>query len=133
MNLFVQSPNLSHLDVAHGGGNQLWFGTLFFLAGAAVSVIGVQARFTTWTFDRYQSLITHRRETLRGVKINEYALRDIANVQITYSRSSKGSKTYRVELETRDGENIPLTSWYSSGYKNKERAADVIRAFLQSS
>ncbi len=130
VNIFLQFPNLSNLDVAVGGIGDLWFGMFFFLPGAALFVWGLQARFTTWIFDRMQGTIIYRSETLFGIKTKEYALRDIIEVQIAMSRGRRGGATYRVEMWTRSGTMIPMSLWYSSGRSSKEYAAAVIREFL---
>jgi len=131
INTFMKSPNLSQLEVSQGGVRDMWVGALFFLIGGGMLIGGIQMYFTTWTFDRIQGLVTHRRETLLGVKVAEYPLRDIMGAQIGRSYSRRGGTTYRVELLTRDGESIPMTRMYSSGESSKDRAAQVISAFLQ--
>ncbi|HNT74855.1 MAG TPA: hypothetical protein PKH77_07535 [Anaerolineae bacterium] len=131
INTFMKSPNLSQLDVSQGGVKDMWIGAIFFLVGGGTFIGCIQMYFTTWTFDRIQGLVTHRRETLLGVKIAEYPLRDITGAQVGWSRSSKGGITYRVELLTREGAPIPMTHMYSTGKSGKDRAAQVISAFLQ--
>ncbi len=140
-NTFVQRPNLTSLDIAYGGAKLWWFGAIFVLAGLVVAVLGLQATFTTWTFDRAQNTFVQRSETLLGVKVRESALQDLADVQVATSRGAssyshrshhRSGPTYRVELVFSDGNVIPLTLWYSSGYQDKERTAAVIREFLQS-
>lgn len=131
INTFMQHPTLSRLEVSQGGVKDMWAGALFFLIGSGVTIGGIQMYFTTWTFDRLQGLVTHRRETLFGVKIAEYPLRDITGAGVGSSRSSRGGTVFRVELTTRNGDPIPMTRMYSSGKSGKERAAQVIGAFLQ--
>ncbi|MBN2004349.1 MAG: hypothetical protein JXA21_13425 [Anaerolineae bacterium] len=131
VNTFVQYPNLTQLDVTYGGIKMIWFGAIFFAVGSLVAIFGLQTQFTTWTFDRLQGTLVRRSETLLGIRTSEYALRDVTEAQVTWSRGSRGSRTYRVELIMRDETTVPLTSFYSSGYNGKERAAATINEFLQ--
>jgi len=50
--------------------------------------------------------------------------------RLNTSRDSDRDRTYRVVLCTAQGQRIPTTSWYSSGYRGKQRTADVISAFI---
>ncbi|MEW5869497.1 MAG: hypothetical protein AB1894_09490 [Chloroflexota bacterium] len=71
--------------------------------------------------------------TIFGKKRREFLLSDIQGARLQHSRSSStrsSSRTYRVALVTIAGEEVPLTSYLSSGYLSKQRTADKIQAFL---
>jgi hypothetical protein len=70
----------------------------------------------------YRSLLHH--------STKEYPVSDVAAVLIGSSRSSKGGRTYRVELVLKSGERVPLRSYYSSGRDGKESQAARLRAAL---
>ena len=50
---------------------------------------------------------------------------------VTTSRGSKGSTTYRVELEAYNGQRYPITNYYSSGYSSKAKLQDKINSMIQ--
>lgn len=131
VNAFVQYPNLTQLDVAHSGIKIIWFGAIFLSVGLLVTIFSLQAQFTPWTFDRLQGTLVRRSETIFGVKVNEYTLRDITEAYVTMTRSRRSGRTFRVELMLRDETSVPLSMWYSSGQRDKERAAAIINQFLQ--
>ncbi len=108
----------------------IWFGVIFCVLGLLVSISGLQSTFTTWVFDRMQGTVVRRSETLLGIKTNEYALRDIAEAQVTWTSGRRGGRTSRVELVMRDETVVPLTSFYSSGHGDKQNAAAIINLFL---
>ena len=47
------------------------------------------------------------------------------------SKSSKGGTTYRVELETFNGNKFPVTTYYSSGYLSKEKLKNKINESIK--
>ncbi|MBN2004350.1 MAG: hypothetical protein JXA21_13430 [Anaerolineae bacterium] len=131
-NTFIQYPNLTNLDIESGeAGWIMWVNALFIVLGIVVIVAGLQAMFTTWTFDRTKGTLVQREETILGVKMYEYALRDIAGAHVASPRSGQSGGISRVELKLRDGTLIPMSSWNNGGYGSKERAARAIREFMQ--
>lgn len=113
-------------------GNKLWYGAFFLIVGAMLVGYGIQARSTTWTFDRARGNLVHRRRTISGVKSNEYALRDITAAQLGARADYRRVIFYGVELLTRSGATISITITPSNFDKSsKERAVTVINEFLQ--
>jgi len=131
INTFLQTRSQPTLEAARGGRWNLLFGLPFLLVGVGMVAASFQANSTTWTFDRTQGTITHQRGTLAGPRVDAYAMHDIAQVHLNESSDSDGDSTYRIELWTHTGQRIPMTKVYTSGYKNKERAIEIIRAFLR--
>lgn len=131
INTFLQSPEAPRLDVSHRATTSLVWGAPLFLGGLSMLYSGIQSNFATWTFDRRQGLITHRRKTLFGDKVTEYDLRDITDAQIGLVRRRGGTTYYRVELLMDDGAPIPIQQWYTQGKSDKERAIQALRAFLR--
>ena len=59
---------------------------------------------------------------------------NVPNVKLavlTTSRTSKGGTTYRVELETYNGQRYPITFYYSSGYTSKTKLQDKINEAIK--
>jgi len=127
---FVSDPSIPSLEVHDAGTVGLIVCGIFLLIGVGMIVGGIQARSTLWTFDRDHDVVVKYRKGLSGAKSWEYRLSDIGEVMVTSSRDSDGGTTYRVELLTVQGQAIPMTSWYSSGYRAKEQTANTIRGFL---
>ena len=127
---YLADTSIVSLTIRDAGTVGLVVSGVFILIGVGLSIAGVQALSTLWTFDRDQNAIVKHRRTLFGPKIRQYTLSDIVNVVVRTSRDSDGDRTYRVELYTAQGQQIPMTSWYSSGYRGKQRTADVINAFI---
>ncbi len=142
VDVFAQSPNLTNLDIAYGGAKLWWFGAIFVLVGLIMAVSGLQSMFTTWTFDREQGVLVKRSETLLGIRVYEYALRDVVGVQVASScrtttthagghHHHHSQRVHSLEVSLRNGESIPLTYGNSSGYNDMEHIAMAIREFLQ--
>ncbi|MCJ7548064.1 MAG: hypothetical protein MUQ30_00085 [Anaerolineae bacterium] len=127
---YLTDTSVQSLTVRDGGTVGLVVSGIFILIGAGLGIAGVQSLSTLWTFDRDQDAIVRFRRTLFGPNMWQYTLSDIANVAVSTSRDSDGDTTYRVELYTTQGQRIPMTSWYSSGYKSKQSTADAISAFI---
>ena len=87
-------------------------------------------RYNIWHIDKVEQLITHNRISFGRQKVTQYSLNDIAGATVSSSRDSDGDLNYRIEFTTISGERIPMTSWYSSGYKRKYQAAALIQEFL---
>ncbi len=84
----------------------------------------------TFAFSRSERRLIVLRSRLGRTTREEYSLRDIADAYVDESRSSEGGGTWRVVVQLTDGQTVPVTSYYTSGYANKRRAADLIRGFL---
>ncbi len=98
----------------------LAIGLLFLLVFSTVTTI--QADRVTGTLNlRYWSLIRSNAK--------EMSIAELASVEIESSHSSS-SATYRIAFRKKSGEQIPLHSYYSSGYKEKENKARRISEFL---
>jgi len=130
---YLTDTSIPLLTIRDRGTVGLVVSGIFILIGAGLAISGVQSLSTMWTFDRDQDAIVKFRRTLFGPNMWQYTLSDIANVAVSTSRDSDGDRTYRVELYTAQGQHIPMTSWFSSGYKSKQRTADVISAFINQS
>ncbi len=129
INQFVEGGAPS-LAVRQGGTLGIVIGAVFLLTSLLMVVGGVQSRFTHWTIDLASGTVAQHKETLTGVRNRNYYLDDIQSVTVGRSRDSDGDTTYRVELFSNQDGPIPLTSWYSSGYRKKKQAADVIQHYL---
>ena len=127
---YLADTSIQSLTIRDTGTVGLVVSGVFILIGAGLGIVGVQSLSTLWSFDRDHDAIIKRRRTLFGPKTWQYTLSDIANVVVRTSRDSDGDRNYRVELYTAQGQQIPLTSHFSSGYKGKQRTADVISAFI---
>ena len=118
------------LTIRQGGLIGMIASGVFLIVSLILIVVGVQSRFTTWTFDLAEGMVNLHKETLFGIRNHSYSLDDIQNVNVGRSRDSDGDTTYRVELFSNQEGQIPLTGWYSSGYRKKKRAADIIQQYL---
>lgn len=130
INRFLADPASSSLAVRSEGTVGWIVSGVLALVGAGLVLGGIQASSTVWTFDRPQHIVVKQRGGLLSPRAWHYDLRDIQSATVTSSRDSDGDRTYRVELVTHQGQSIPMTSWYSSGYRGKEQTTQVIRAFL---
>jgi hypothetical protein len=129
INKFVQG-RAANLSVRQGGTVGMIASGVFFVVSIILIVSGVQSRYTSWTFDLAEGMVTQHKETLTGIRNRSYPLDDIRNASVGRSRDSDGDSTYRVELFSEQEGPIPLTGWYSSGYKKKKRAVDMIQHYL---
>ena len=127
---FLANSQTTTLMIQQGGKSFLFFPLIFTLIGLLEIFFGVMGRHNIWHFDKVERLVTHNRMGLGGIKVTQYLLDDIADATVTRSRNSDGDTTYRIELTTRTGERIPMTSWYSSGHKKKYQAAALIQEFF---
>lgn len=130
INNFVADTSVSSLTVESGGAIGWIVSGVLGLMGVGLLFGGMQMSSTVWTFDRTQNAIVKERHGLAGSKAWQYDLAEIQDALVTESRDSDGDRTYRVELVSRQGQRIPMTSWYSSGYQKKEDIVRVIRRFL---
>ena len=131
INAFVTDATTTDLSMRLNSGAGWLLGVVLIALDVGITVFGVIATTTTWVFDRRTRLITKTRWAFAGPKIWEYPMQDITAVTAAPSQDSEGSTTYRVELKTQGDRSIPLTPWYSSGYRSKEQTARLIRDFLE--
>ena len=68
----------------------------------------------------------HRKSMIPPFKNIDISIPILKQAVITTSRSSKGGTTYRVELEDFKGYRFPVTSVFSSGYRDKEKLQNRI-------
>jgi len=127
---FLSDADIPSLEIRDAGIVGLIVSAVFVLIGVGMVTGGIQARSTIWTFDRDQDVVIKFRKGVLAPKSWEYRLSDVSEAIVTSSRDSDGDTTYRVELITVQGQRIPMTSWYSSGYRRKEETATTIRGFL---
>ncbi len=137
---FVSNPEISSLSIQEDG---RWFaypfGGVFLLSGLAIATCFGQV--VTCSFDKTMGKFTIQRQGLLGNHQRHYRIQDISNVEIEESRGNNSS-TYRVSLviydDSSDGyqrsknyhQMVPLTTYYSSGYNEKQKTVDSIRNFL---
>ena len=104
---------------------------IFALIGIVEIIGGYMGRYNVWHIDKTEHLLVHNRKGLSGTKVSEYALDEVTGAKVESSRDSDGDRTYRIDFTTKNGERIPMTSWYSNGYKKKQEAAALISEFLE--
>ena len=68
----------------------------------------------------------HRKSMLPPFKNIDISIPTLKQAVINTSRSSKGGTTYRVELEDFKGNRFPVTSVFSSGYRDKQELQNNI-------
>lgn len=108
-----------------------WFTLLFLLMFGGVGlgmVLGAQVVLID--ADRNKMTLMIEKDGLLGVKQNEYPLNEVEDVYVDSHRSRKGGRTYRVVIRMASGDEIPLSSFYSSGRKSKDDLANQLRNFL---
>ncbi len=106
-----------------------WVAGLFMLGFGLLFGVLLPA-INTVTVDPPRGSLTIQNQWLYRRKVQEYALREIASIDIerSFSSSSSGGRrrsnpTYRIVLVMESGEKVPLQGYYSSGYKSKEKKA----------
>ncbi len=127
INQFRANPNQTQLSARLDDG---WlieiFTGVFFLSGmafislASVLTVDLDQRGGTFT-------IQHANFFRRTQK--ELLLREIGNIAIEIHKDSDG-ETYCVVVHLTSGEKVPLRNYYSSGYDNKKKLANLLRQFL---
>jgi hypothetical protein len=127
---FISDNSRTALDVSVKGSLGLIIAGIDAVLGSGMILIGSGIAATTWTFDRRADTVTRRRASLLGAKVQTYTLSHIVDAQTVTHQDSDSGDMYRVELVTRSGPSIPLSSSYTIGYAGKERTAQVIREFL---
>jgi len=122
----VRPGSLAYLVVSAG----FWPGAISFLIGAPMALL---SSALTVTADRPSGTLTLLYRSLLRSLTKEYPLTEIASVEVDSSRSSSSSgssTTYRLTLLLTSGNRVPLRSYYSSGYNEKERKARQLREFM---
>jgi hypothetical protein len=130
INAYLDDVETDSLRIGQGGKNYIIPLIVLFI-GLLDIVLALMGRYNIWQIDKVNHLITHNRIGLTGHRVTQYELMDVTGAIVTSSRDSDGDRTYRVELTTRRGESIPMTSWFSSGYTKKYQAAEIIQEFLE--
>ena len=103
------------------------FISCFILMGLYLLLLGlfpINMEITPFS-DRTEVQI-HKKSAIPPFKNLDIVIPNVKQAVIGSSRSSKGGTTYRVELESYDGNRIPITSYYSSGYASKETLQKTI-------
>lgn len=103
---------------------------IFTVLGLQLVIFGFMGRENIWQINKIDRLMTHKRRTFLGLKIDQYSLDDIVDVTVASSQDSDGDSTFRISFTTNSGEYIPMTSWFTSGYSRKAEAAALITEFL---
>lgn len=129
INTYLVDREEQILDVQYRFGNGLMPLISIILSVPSI-VIGLMVKGTVWHMSKTERVITHYRKGFSGTKVTEYNLDEVTGAVVTSSRDSDGDRTYRIQYTTRSGDSIPMTSWYSSGYKKKSETAALINAFL---
>ncbi len=131
INAFLKDNRQPTLSLHYTGGPNMVLTLVFSLIGILEIIFGYMGRYNVWHIDKTEHLLTHSRKGLRGTMVTEYALDEVSGAIVESSRDSDGDRTYRITFTTKTDERIPVTSWYSSGYKKKQEAVDLIVAFLE--
>ena len=82
------------------------------------------AGFTVINLDRSSGMLTVTRNRLITKSTSEYMISEFKGAEI---QGSNG--TYRVALLMKDGQAFPLTSYYSSGTRGKQKLVDELQRF----
>ncbi len=99
------------------------------IMGTLGALLGLLPATHTFAFSRAERRLVVVRQRLGRTTREEYPLRDVASAYVDASKSNEGD-TWRVVVQLADGQTVPVTSYYSSGYESKRRAADRMREFL---
>jgi hypothetical protein len=100
---------------------------IFLLIGLSILLF---TNVVTITADRLtRTLVLDYRSALRHSR-KEFSFDEITGVSVQFVESTRGRSTYRVVLQRRDGQLIPLRSTSSSGSRGKERLAAKLRDFM---
>jgi len=123
-----------HIGVAAAGGEVVMsaMGTVFLLAGPALSFLGVRMKRsqTELLLDRDELTVTVRAGS-RSVSRHVVRVDDIQDVGLETDDDSAGA-TYRTQIVMRGGDSIALGQASTSARSHYERVAADIRGFLGS-
>lgn len=125
INQFIQNDSLNMLSVKSD--DRLWISILAGIFAGVGALMGIFSGITTLDLDRSSGLLTVSKRRLLSTSASELLLSDFQGAEIESSKN-----TYRVVLRMRDGKPIPITSYYSSGYKGKKKLADELQVFADS-
>jgi hypothetical protein len=127
INQFVQAGRQNSLDIQV---KMEWWILIFLVAFGGVGVgIVVFAKTVQIEMNRSEGVLRIQKDGIFGTSRNEFLLREIEDIYLQSSSDSDGT-TYRVAFRIAGGEEIPLTGYYSSGYKSKQRDVDLMKDFL---
>jgi hypothetical protein len=98
-------------------------GAIFVLIGGIVLVM---TPTTTVNIDRRAGTIVIQRQSLSSQRSEAFSLADLRGIKLQSSSGGAG----RIVFVFRDRGEVPLTGYYSSGRKGKQRRVDQMRAFL---
>ncbi|MFZ6029282.1 MAG: hypothetical protein ACOYYS_16340 [Chloroflexota bacterium] len=102
---------------------------LLIFGGVGVSML-LFAKTVQVEMDRSQGVLRIRKTGLLGSRTNEFLLREVEDISLESMDDNDGGTTYRIRFRMHTGEEIPLTSFYSSSVKDKQRAIDMMKEFL---
>lgn len=106
--------------------------SIFILVGFYFMLMGIlPVKIKIKTIDNVTIAQIHRKSMLPPFKDININMPNVKLAVITSSRTSKGSTTYRVELEAYNGQRFPVTYYYSSGYLSKANLQDKINDAIQ--
>jgi len=130
LNAFIQGGRQNQLELQVP---MEWWILLFpvIFGGVGISSV-VMSKTVLIDLSSAEGLMRIQKNGLFGNSKDEHPLRDIEEVYLQKSRSSRrGNSTYRIVFRMIDGEEISTSRMYSSGYKGKQRAVEAINAFLK--
>ena len=120
----------STLEIVQKNNGTLIMGITIIIVGLLTGIAGLGTSNTTWTFDRTNEVLIHRRGVLFGTKAIEYPLYDITDARVETRDGYEGA-AHRIVLITKRWQTIPLTTSYSSfNPAKKETVAKHINEFL---
>lgn len=127
INNFLQNPNQTTLELT---GDYRWFAFLFLVifSGGGIWMLLGEGKILTFDFNKQTGEFTLHSRGILGQRQRQYRLIDIQRVWI--ERSRRKSTTYRVNLDLRSGETVPLMPYLSSGYGDKEHLRNLLCDFL---
>lgn len=85
--------------------------------------------YITCSFDKKLNIVTIERSNLFGKKIFTDKISNIIAVNVE-EQSNIESDTYRLTLILASGEKLPIRSFFTSGWQEKQLFANVIKKFL---
>jgi hypothetical protein len=127
INAFLQSSGSPTLTVEQDDRLLLYIlGAIFAGVGSLLALLTSRVALD---LNRTTGLAVLSKASVVTRSSEEYLLEDLAGAEVQESSSSDGN-TYRVALVQHGGGRIPLTGYFSSGYKGKQEIADAINKFL---
>jgi len=111
----------------HDGGESWW---LVLLAGAIGVTMVLVASVLTVSKDIGRAVLVLDHRSLLRRSTREIPLKEVTGVNLTSSRTSKGGRTYEVELVLRSGERVGLRGQSFAGRAGRERQAERLRTAL---